>query len=58
MVLQFAGSIEVIFDGTLLPAGDKDHLLDARGHHFLHDILNRGFVDDGQEFLGDHFRGG
>ena len=47
---------EVIFDDALAGAGDEDEMLDARRARFLHHMLDDGFVDDGEHFLGHDLR--
>jgi len=51
-LLQFRRLVEMIFDAVLAPAGDEDDFFDAGVHRFLHHVLNRGNVDDRQEFFG------
>ncbi|MNF15023.1 hypothetical protein D3C80_2174510 [compost metagenome] len=47
--------VEMILDGTFPFSGYNDDILDAGGNRFFHDVLDRGFVDDGQHFLGHGF---
>ena len=44
-------AIEVILDGTLVTAGDEDHLPDPGGGGLLHGVLDQRLVDDRQHLL-------
>ncbi len=54
-LLELVVPVEVIFDGALAPARDKQDIVEARSDGLLHDILNRRLVDDRQHFLGRRF---
>ena len=56
--LEAGFSIEVVFDGLLTRAGDKQDILDASVGGLANDVLDRGAVDDGQHFLGHRLRDG
>ena len=58
VVLELEGRVEVILDGALVPAGDEDDLLEARGHRFLHHVLDGGLVHERQHLLGLRLGGG
>ncbi|RWA51779.1 hypothetical protein AU476_20850 [Cupriavidus sp. UYMSc13B] len=55
---QFVGLVEMVLDGALGAAGDKDHLGNAGGHGFFHGVLDQWLVDDRQHFLRARFGGG
>src|SRR5690625_2207044 len=50
--LELGGAIEMVFDGTLVAAGDKNQLGDARCDGLLDRILNQGLVNDREHFFG------
>ena len=56
--LQFTRAVEVILDGPFLTPGDEDKLMNARCHRLFDGILDQGFVDDGEHFLGACLGGG
>ena len=56
--LEFVGGVEVVFDGPLAAARDKDHVAHARAVGFFYGVLDQGFVDHRQHFLGGGFGGG
>ncbi|MNT61810.1 hypothetical protein D3C72_1994770 [compost metagenome] len=45
--LEFIGRIEMVFDGALVAARDKDHFRDACRHGFFHRVLDQRLVNDG-----------
>ena len=47
----------MVLDGTFLPSGDEDHLFDPCRSHLFHDILDGGFIDNGQQFFWNHLGG-
>ena len=51
LALKFRIAVEMIFNGTLVAAGDKDHFRHAGGGSFFKRILNEGLVDDREHFL-------
>ncbi len=48
MALQLSRRVEVILNRTLLPSCDKDHLFDPCCNNLFHDILDGGFIHNGQ----------
>jgi hypothetical protein len=56
--LQLVGGVKVVFNGTLIAAGYKDHVPYAGGIGFFHGVLDQRPVDDGQHLLGLGFGGG
>ena len=56
--LQFRALVEVILDGALVAARDKNHVGDAGRGGFLHGVLDQGLVDHRQHFLGHGLGGG
>ena len=54
---EFRRRIKMVFDRALVPARDEDEIGDACGDGFLNGILDEGFVDHRQHFLG-HGLGG
>src|SRR4029077_16912569 len=56
VVLELQRTVEMIDDGPLAAACDKDHLLDARSDHFFDAVLDGGFVDPRQHLFGLGFR--
>ena len=56
--LEAGFSIEIVFDGLLTRAGDKQDILDASVGGLANDVLDRGAVDDGEHLLGDRLRDG
>ena len=53
-----AGQADAIFDRFLAGTGNQDDFRETRIDRFLDDILNHGFVDDGQHFLRNHLARG
>src|SRR5437879_3063222 len=49
--------VEVVFDGILSFSRHDDDVLDSGDHALFHHVLNLGFVDDRQHFLGLRFCG-
>src|SRR5216683_728207 len=49
--------VEVVFDGILPFSRHDDDVLDSGDHALFHHVLNLGFVDDRQHFLGLRFCG-
>ena len=49
---HLVGLVEVVLDGALGAAGDKNHRIDTRGDRFFNRILDQGLVNDGEHFLG------
>src|SRR5258708_6930425 len=58
VVLELQRSVEMVDDGPLATAGDHDHLFDAAGDRFLHAVLDRRLVDQGQHLFRLRFGGG
>ena len=50
--LQLEAVVEVVFDGTLLAAGDDDDLLDPGGNGLFDRVLDDGFVHQRQHLFG------
>ena len=57
-VLEFVSGVEMVFDGPLAAARDKDHVAHARAVGFFHRVLDQGFVDHRQHLFGRGFGGG
>ena len=55
---QFRALVEVIFNGTLVAARDKDHVGNAGSSSFFHGILDERLIDYRQHFLGHCLSGG
>ncbi|MNQ52698.1 hypothetical protein D3C85_667240 [compost metagenome] len=55
LMLQLITDIEMIFQCTLAPTGNDRHMLEAGVPCLFNAILNQGFVDDRQHFLGHGF---
>lgn len=55
--LQFIGCIEVVFDRSLVPTCDENHLANASGVGFFHSVLNQRLVDHRQHFFGNGLGG-
>src|SRR5260370_33301993 len=53
--LQRRRMVEVVFDGILSFSRHDDDVLDSGDHALFHHVLNLGFVDDRQHFLGLRF---
>ena len=51
-VLQLVGHVEMIFDGLFASTGNQHKVFYARADGFFHNILDHGFVHQGQHFLG------
>ena len=51
IVLELEGDVEMVDDGTLVPASHDDDLVDASGDRFLDAVLDDGLVDDRQHLL-------
>src|SRR5260221_678408 len=51
-LLEFLVAVEIILDRALGAAGDHQHVAEASRRCLLHDVLDRGRVDDRQYFLG------
>jgi hypothetical protein len=49
--LQFQGTVEVVFHGPLAAPGDDQDLGDARVEDLLHNVLDGGFIDDGNHLF-------
>ena len=56
--LEAGLGVEVVFDGLLTRAGDKQDILDASVGGLANDVLDRGAVDDGEHLLGDRLGDG
>ena len=56
--LQFRGSVEVIFNQPFAAVGDNQNIGNSRTHRLLHNILDGGFVHNGQHLFGHGFGGG
>ena len=56
--LEAGLGVEVVFDGLLTRAGDKQDILNASVGSLANDVLDRGAVDDGEHLLGDRLRDG
>jgi hypothetical protein len=50
--LELESHVKVIFDGSLVPSGDEDHLAHARGVGFLDGVLDQWLVDHRKHLLG------
>ena len=55
MLFQFRGAVEMVLDGPFGMAGDNQDLFDAALEDFFHNVLDGGFVHNGQHFLGHGF---
>ena len=51
--LEAGLSVEVVFDGLLTRAGDKQDVFDASVGGLTNDVFDRGAVNDGKHLLGD-----
>ena len=51
IVFQFRTLVEMIFDGTLIAARNKDHVGHTRCGRFFHGVLNEGLIHDGKHFF-------
>ena len=56
--LEAGLGVEVVFDGLLTRAGDKQDILNASVGSLANDVLDRGAVDDGEHLLGDRLGDG
>ncbi len=56
--LELVGNVEVIGNGPLTAPGDEDHLVATGGNRLFYRILDQGFVDHRQHFLGACLGGG
>ena len=56
--VEFVHPVEMIFDHTLVAAGDEDEMLDAGFPRLVDHILDQRLVDDGQHFLRHRLGGG
>ena len=57
LFLQLGAAVKVVFDHALVPAQNDQDIGDAGPDGFLHQILDGGFVHDGEHPLG-HGLGG
>ena len=55
---QLKGHVEMVFDGALVPAGDKNHLTHTRRIRFFNRVLNQRLVHHWQHFFGLRFGSG
>ncbi len=55
LMLQFVGGVEMILDGALVAAGDKNHFGDARRIGLFDRILNERLVDHGHHLFRSGF---
>src|SRR5690606_8358360 len=55
---QFRYVVEMVFDGALVASRDEDQVGDAGGNGLFDGILDQGFIDDRQHFLGHGLGGG
>ena len=54
---EFDRAIEVVFDGPFPAAGDDDDVFNSGCDGFFDDILDQGFVDQGEHLFRRCFRG-
>jgi hypothetical protein len=51
VVLELEVAVEVVLDRVLAAARDDEDVAQARRHRFLHHVLDRRLVDNGQHLL-------
>ncbi len=51
-VLQFVGTVEVVLQGPLVPAGDHEHVVESAANGLRHHVLDGGPVHDREHLLG------
>ena len=49
--LELEGTVEMVFDGPLRPARDDQDVVEAGVGRFLHDVLDRGSIDQRQHLF-------
>jgi len=52
IIFQLRRTVEMIFDGPFVSAGNENHVGDACRSRFFHRILNQGFVNHRQHLFG------
>src|SRR3954470_10663211 len=55
---ELVGFVEMVLNGTLVPAGNEDHVGDSSRGSLLDRILDERFVDDRHHLLGARLRDG
>ena len=58
LLLQNGNTVEVILESALVTAGNHQNVVQTGTDCFLHHVLNRGAIDDGEHFLGGCLRCG
>ena len=58
LTLQNGNAIEVILKSALIATGNHQNIVQAGADSFLHHVLNRGAINDGEHFLRGGLRGG
>ena len=56
VLFQFRRGIKVVFDGSLRMTADDNDFIDSAGQDFFYNVLNGGFVHNGQHFLRHSLR--
>ena len=56
--LQLGGAVKVILKGRFPAVGHNQDIGDPRLHRFLHQVVNRRLVNEGEHLLGNAFGGG
>ena len=51
LLLQNGNTVEVILESALVTAGNHQNVVQTGTDCFLHHVLNRGAIDDGEHFL-------
>ena len=58
LAFQNGNTIEVVLQSALVATGNHQNIVQAGTNSFLHDILNRGAINNGEHFLRGGLRGG